>query len=95
MWALVKLGRPLIHYWNTTFVYHDDVSKYTKVEGATSKDIFDYLFDVRDGKLSSEKEKKYLHELFEKWDLEHLHLDEDFDDYPNNDGLVHMSLIHI
>ena len=25
--------------------------------------------------------------LFEKWDPEHLQLDEGFDDYPHNDGL--------
>ena len=36
-----------------------------KVEGATSQDVFDYLFDVGAGKFLSEKEKKYLHELFE------------------------------
>jgi len=37
-----------------------------KVERATSKDIFDYLFDVGARKFLLEKEKKYLHELFEK-----------------------------
>jgi len=31
---------------------------------------------------SCQKKKKYLHELFEKWDPEHLENDEDF-----NDGL--------
>jgi len=39
-----------------------------KVEGATSKDVFDYLFGVGTGKFLSEKEKKYLLRLFEKWD---------------------------
>ena len=34
------------------------------------------------GKFLLEKEKKYLHELLEKWDPEHLEIDEDF-----NDGL--------
>ena len=53
-----------------------------KVEGATSKYVFDYLFDLGAEKLLSEKMKKYLHELLEKWDLEHLETDEDF-----NDGL--------
>jgi len=28
-------------------------------------------------KFLSEKEKEYLYELFEKWDLEHLEIDED------------------
>ena len=32
--------------------------------------------------------KKYLLELFEKWDPEHLkQIDKDFDDYPVNDSL--------
>jgi len=53
-----------------------------------SEDIFDYLFDVRAEKFLSKKEKKYLLELFEEWDPKHLkQIDEDFDDYPNNDGL--------
>jgi len=43
-----------------------------KVEGAVSEDIFDYFFDMRAGKFLSDKEKKYLLELFEKWDPEHL-----------------------
>ena len=38
-------------------------------------------------KNSYQKRKKYLLELFQKWDPEHLQLDEDFDDYPDNDGL--------
>jgi len=48
-----------------------------KVDGATSEDVFDYLFDLGAGKFLSEKENKYLHELFEKWDPEHLEIDED------------------
>jgi len=40
-----------------------------KVEGATSEDVFDYLFDLGAGKFLLEKGKTYLHELFEKWDL--------------------------
>jgi len=51
-------------------------------EGATSEDVFDYLFDLGTRKFLSKKGKKYLHELFEKWDPEHLENDEDF-----NDGL--------
>ena len=67
---------------NTTFIYNDDFSKYMKVDGATLEDIFDYLFDLGDEKFLSEKGKKYLHELFEKRDPEHLENDENF-----NDGL--------
>ena len=69
-----------MHCRNTTFIYHNDFSKYMKVEGAMSEDVFDYLFDLGAEKFLSEKEKKYLHELFEKWDPEHLENDEDFDD---------------
>jgi len=58
-----------------------------KVEGVALEDVFDYLFDVRAEKFFSEKGKKCLLELFEKWDLQHLQFDEDFDDYPDNDGL--------
>jgi len=53
-----------------------------------SEDIFDYLFDVGGEKFLSKKGKKYLLELFEEWDPEHLNqLDEDFYDYPDNDSL--------
>jgi len=45
------------------------------------------IFDIGVGKFLSEKGKKYLHKLFEKWDPGHLQLDEDFDDYPDDDGL--------
>jgi len=71
-----------MHYGITTFIYHDDFSKYMKVDGATSEDVFDYIFDLGAGKFLWEKGKKYLHELFAKWDPEHLENDEDF-----NDGL--------
>jgi len=57
------------------------------VEGATSENIFDYLFVVGTRKFITQKEKKYIYELFEKWDLEHLELDEAFDDFLDNDGL--------
>ena len=50
-----------------------------KVEEASS----DYLFNVEVQNFLSQKEKRYLHDLFEKWDLEHLELDEDLDDYLN------------
>ena len=71
-----------MHCGNTTFIYHDEFSKYIKKEGITSEDVFDYLFDLGGRKLLLEKGKKYLHELYEKWDPEHLEIDEDF-----NDGL--------
>jgi len=82
----MELGRPLIYCEKTTFVYHDDLSKYMNVKGATSEDVLNYLFDVRARKFLLEKEKKYFHELFERWDSEHLQLDEDLDDDLNNDG---------
>ena len=69
-----------MHCENTTFIYHNDFSKYMKVDGATSEDVFDYLFDLGAEKFLSEKGKKYLHELFDKWDPEHLENDEDFSD---------------
>jgi len=69
-----------MHCGNTTFIYHDDFKKYIKVDGATSEDVFDCLFDLRAEKFLSEKGKKYPHELFEKWDPEHLKNDEDFND---------------
>jgi len=58
-----------------------------KVEWGTSVDVFDNLFDVGARKFLLEKRKKYLHELFEKWDLKHIQLDEDFENYLDNDGL--------
>ena len=61
-----------MHCINTIFFYHSEFSKYMKVEGVTLQDVFDYLFDVGVGKLLLEKEKKYLLELFEKWDPKHL-----------------------
>ena len=38
-------------------------------------------------KFLSEKRKRHLHDLFEKWDPEHLEINIDFDDYMDNDGL--------
>jgi len=58
-----------------------------KVERVISKDVFDYLFDVRAEKFLSEKGKKYRLELFEKWEPKHLQNDEDFDNYPDSDGI--------
>ena len=76
-----------MHCGNTTFNYHNKFSKYKTIEGATLEDVLDYLFDVGVIKSLSEKEKKYLYELFAKWDPEHLQINENFDDYLNNDGL--------
>ena len=67
-----------MHCGNTTFIYHNDFSKYMKVKGAMSEDVFDYLFNLGAGKILSEKEKKYLHELFERWDPDHLENHEDY-----------------
>ena len=76
-----------MHCKNTTFAYHNEFSEYMKVKGALLEDVFDYLFDVGSEKFLSEKGKRYLLELFEKWDQEHLQFDEDFDDYLDKDEL--------
>ena len=76
-----------MHCGNTTFAYGSEFKEYTMVGGVVPEDSFDYLFDVGIIKFLSEKGKKYLLELFEKWDPEHLQLDEEFDDYPDNNGL--------
>jgi len=77
----------LMHCGNITFTYDNEFKEYIKVEWAVSEDILDHPFDVGAGKFLSEKEKKYLLELFKKWDPEHLQLDEGFDDYSDNNGL--------
>ena len=77
----------LMHCRNTTFTYHNEFREYIKVEQAALEDVFDYLFGVGTKKFLLERGKKYLLESYEKWDPEHLQFDEDFDDYPNNDGL--------
>ena len=51
------------------------------------EDVFDYLFEIGAEKFLLKKGKKCFHKLFEKYDPEHLQLDEDFDDYLDNDGL--------
>ena len=77
-----------MHCRNTTFSYDNEFKEYMKVEGAISEDICDDIFDVGAGKFLLKKGKKYVLELFEKQDPEHLkQLDEDFDDYPDNDDL--------
>jgi len=40
---------------HSTFAYDNEFKERMKVEGLVSKDIFDYLFDVGDGKFLSEK----------------------------------------
>jgi len=78
----------LMHCGNTTFAYSNEFNNYMKVDVAESEDIFDYLFDIGAGKFLSEEWKKYLLDLFEKYDPEHLNeINEDFDEYPDNDGL--------
>ena len=77
-----------MHCGNTTFAYDNEFKDYMKVDGAVLEDIFDYLFDIGAEKFLSEKGKKYLLDLSEEWDPEHFkQIDEDFDDYPDNDGL--------
>ena len=77
-----------MHCRNTTFAYDNEFKDYMKVEGTVSEDIFYYLFYVGAGKFLSEKWNKYLLELFEEWDPEHLkQINEDFDEYPDNDDL--------
>jgi len=46
-----------MHCENTTFAYHNEFSEYMKIEGATSEDAFDYLFDVGARKFLSKKGK--------------------------------------
>ena len=61
-----------MHCGNTTFVYSNEFNDYMKVDGAESEDIFDYLIDIGAEKFLSKEEKKYLLELFEEYDSEHL-----------------------
>jgi len=37
-----------------------------KIDGATSEDVLEYLFDIGTEKFLSEKEKRYLYDLFER-----------------------------
>ena len=77
-----------MHCRNTTFAYSNEFKDYMKVDGTKSEDIFDYLFDVGVGQFLSKEGKKYLLELFQEYDPEHLNeINEDFDEYPDNDGL--------
>ena len=80
-----------MHCGNPIFAYDNEFKEYMKVEEAVSEDIFDYLFDMGAKKFLSEKGKKYLMELFEKWDPKNLQLDEDFDDYLDNNSLEDIS----
>ena len=62
-----------MHCENTIFSYNNEFKEYMKVEGAVSEDIFDYLFDVGiENSYQKKERKKYLLELFEKCDPEHL-----------------------
>ena len=81
-----------MHCGKTTFAYDNEFKDHMKVEVVVSEDIFDYLFEVRAEKFLSEKRKKYLLELFEEYDPEHLNqIDKDFDDYPDNDSLKNVT----
>jgi len=84
MWEAIERGTTLMHYKTSTFIYLEEFNKYMKIDRATLEDIFDYHFYMRARKFLSEKEKKYLHELFEKGDPKHF---EDLNDYLKNDGL--------
>jgi len=42
----IEQEKILMSFEKTTFIYHDELNKYMKVEGVTSEDIFDYLFDI-------------------------------------------------
>jgi len=66
MWTMTEWGKVLMRWQNTTFIYHDEFNKYTKVEGTTLEELCLSLV-VWVEKFLSEKEKRYLHELFEKW----------------------------
>ena len=41
-------------------------------------------------KILIKKEKKYLHELFEKWDSEHLENDDGFEDNIGDEGMQNL-----
>ena len=43
---MIEQRKILIHCGNIIFVYHDEFNKYINVEGAHSKEVFDYLFDI-------------------------------------------------
>jgi len=57
IWALIEQWKTPMHCRNTTFIYHNEFSKYMNVEGVISEDVFDYFFDVGTGKFLSEKGK--------------------------------------
>ena len=48
------------------------------------------IIDLGAEKFLSKKEKKYLHELFETWDPEHLENDEGFEDNIGDKGLQNL-----
>jgi len=57
MWESIERRKILMHCRNATFIHHEEFSKYMKVEGVMSEDIFYYLFDLGVGKFLSKKEK--------------------------------------
>ena len=59
IWAMIEKGIILIHCRKATFIYHSELSKYMKVEGPTSTDVFDCLVDIGAEKFLLEKGKRY------------------------------------
>jgi len=58
MWESIERGKILMHCENTTFIYHDEFNKYIKVDGATSEEIFDYLFNFSEPENSYQNKKR-------------------------------------
>jgi len=46
IWESIEGGKTLMHFGTTNFIYHEEFSKYMKVDRAISEDIVDYLFDL-------------------------------------------------
>jgi len=68
--------------WKHYFHLSSGIQQIYEGRRSNLEDVFHYLFDIEVRKFLLEKENKYLHELFEKWDPEHLQIEEEF-----NDGL--------
>jgi len=66
-----------MHCGNTIFVYHDEFSKYMKVDGATLEDVFDYLFNLGTKKFERNICMNYLRSWIKAMHLEN---DENYND---------------
>jgi len=86
-WALIEQGKTIMHCGSTTFAYDNEFKRTYEGGGSSLRRYLWLSLWCWSWKVLSKKGKKYFLELFEKWDREHLQLDEDFDDYPNNDGV--------